>query len=288
MSTNPLDDEARRAYWAAQMDEAHAFMGQIREYPVLEGGEPLVLLTDAVRGTGLEVRFAERPHVQGLPRLYWLRAGLLDAFLDCARAMNHRGWILQVEDAFRTVTMQKFLARAPYTFDVVVQRLLWEGKGELPPVELMMRRIGALVAAAPKVGTHMSGSAIDITVLDRATGQELDRGGPYLEMSELTPLPSPFISPTAQANRLAITQLMGDYGFVAYPWEFWHYNQGDAYDHYLNRTGQPARYGAVNFSQATGQVEPLPDPLLPLNTPAEIAAELQAALARRQQAMTRE
>lgn len=282
MMTNQTDDEARRAYWATQMDEAYAFMGQIRDYPVVECGEPLVLLTDAVRGTGIEVNFSERPHVQGLPRLYWLRAGLVDPFLGCARAMNQRGWILKVEDAFRTVTMQKFLARAPYTFDVVVQRLLWEGNGVLPPVALMMRRIGALVAAAPKVGTHMSGSAIDISVLDRTTGQELDRGGPYLEMSALTPMTSPFVSPAALANRQAITALMRDYGFITYPWEFWHYNQGDAYDHYLNRTGQPAQYGAVNFSLTTGQVEPLPDPLLPLNSPAEIEAELQGALARRQ------
>lgn len=282
MMTNQTDDEARRAYWAAQMDEAHAFMGEMRAYPVVECGEPLVLLTDAVRGTGIEVRFSERPHVQGLPRLYWLRAGLIEAFLGCARAMNDRGWILQVEDAFRTVTMQKFLARAPYTFDVVVQRLLWEGKGTLPPVDLMMRRIGALVAAAPKVGTHMSGSAIDLSVFDRTTGQELDRGGPYLEMSELTPMTSPFVTPAALANRQAITALMRDYGFVAYPWEFWHYNQGDAYDHYLNHTGQPGRYGAINFSLTDGQVEPLADPLTPLNSPAEIAAELQAALARRQ------
>jgi D-alanyl-D-alanine dipeptidase len=279
--TTTSQEEARRAYWAAQMDEAHAFMLQIRQYPVIECGEPLVNMVDAVRGSGIEVAFSERPHVQGLPRLYWLRAGLIDSFLACARAMNERGWLLKVEDALRTMTMQKFLARAPYTFDVVVERLLWEGKGTLPPVELAMRRIGALVAAAPKVGTHMSGSAIDISVLDRASGQEVDRGRPYLEMSELTPMTSPFVSPEAQANRQAITALMAQHGFVTYPWEFWHYNQGDAYDHYLNRTGQPARYGAVHVSLTDGSVEPIADPLTPLNTYEEIENELKQALARR-------
>jgi D-alanyl-D-alanine dipeptidase len=144
-----------------------------------------------------------------------------------------------------------------------------------------MRRIGALVAAAPKVGTHMSGSAIDISVLDRASGQEIDRGRPYLEMSELTPMTSPFVSPEAHANRQAITALMAQHGFVTYPWEFWHYNQGDAYDHYLNRTGQPARYGAVHVSLTDGSVEPIADPLTPLNTYEEIENELKQALARR-------
>lgn len=281
MTTTSQEEDARRAYWAAQMDEAHAFMLQIRQYPVVECGEPLVSMTDAVRGTGIEVSFSARPHVQGLPRLYWLRAGLIDSFLACARAMNERGWILKVEDALRTMTMQKFLARASYTFDVVVERLLWEGKGTLPPVELAMRRIGALVAAAPKVGTHMSGSAIDISVLDRASGQEIDRGRPYLEMSELTPMTSPFISAEAHANRQAITALMAQYGFVTYPWEFWHYNQGDAYDHYLNKTGQPARYGAVNVSLTDGSVEAIADPLTPLNSYEEIEHELNQALERR-------
>jgi len=279
--TNQTDNEVRRAYWAAQMDEAHAFMMQIRQYPVAECNEPLVALVDAVRGAGVEVAFSEKPHVQGLPRLYWLRAGLIENFLGCARAMNAQGWVLKIEDALRTLTMQKYLARAPYTFDVVVERLLWEGNGMLPPVDLVMRRVGALVAAAPKVGTHMSGSAIDISVLDRASGCEVDRGRPYLEMSELTPMTSPFVSAAAQANRQAITALMRNYGFVTYPWEFWHYNQGDAYDHYLNGTGQPARYGAVNVSLTDGSVQAIEDPLTPLNSYAEIEDEMRQALERR-------
>jgi zinc D-Ala-D-Ala dipeptidase len=238
---------------------------------------------DAVAGAGVEVAFSERPHVQGLPRLYLLRAGLIDDFIDCAREMNERGWVLKVEDAFRTLAMQKHLARAPYTFDVVLERLLWECNGAHPPVDLVMRRVGALVAAAPKVGTHMSGSAIDISVLDRANGEEIDRGRPYLEMSELTPMDSPFISAVARANRAAITALMGRHGFVTYPWEFWHYNQGDAYDHFLNQTGQAARYGAVHVNLADGRVQTIEEPLTPLNSHAEIEGEMRAAMQRRSQ-----
>lgn len=279
--SNEADSTARRSYWTAKMDEAFAFMGEIRQYPVVECGEPVVSLVDAVGAAGVEVAFSERPHVQGLPRLYWLRAGLLTDFINCARAMNARGWILKVEDAFRTVTMQKFLARAPHTFDHIVERVFWECNGAQPPVELLAQRVAALVAAAPKVGTHMSGSAIDISVLDRTTGREIDRGRPYLEMSELTPMDSPFISAEAAANRAAITDLMAKHGFVTYPWEFWHYNQGDAYDHYLNQTGQPARYGAVHVNLADGSVQAIADPLTPLNSHEEIESEMLAALARR-------
>ncbi len=279
--THQTDYEARRTYWVTKMDEAFAFMGQIRQYPVNECGEPVVSLVDAVRSAGVEVVFSDQPHVQGLPRLYLLRAGLIDDFINCARDMNGRGWIMKVEDAFRTLTMQKFLARVPYTFDVVLERLLWECNGENPPVDLVTRRMGALVASAPKVGTHMSGSAIDISVLDRTTGSEIDRGRPYLEMSELTPMDSPFISAQASANRAAITALMGKHGFVTYPWEFWHYNKGDAYDHYLNKTGQPARYGAVNVTLTDGSVQATEEPLTLLNSYAEIESEMQQAMERR-------
>lgn len=280
--TTETDDNARRAYWATKMDEAYAFMAQIRQYPVVECGEPVVSLVDAVRGAGVEVAFSEKPHVKGLPRLFLLRAGLIDDFIGCARAMNERGWIVKVEDAFRTLTMQKFLARAPYTFDVIVERLLWEGNGAFPAVELVMRRVGALVASAPKVGTHMSGSAIDISVLHRDSGQEVDRGRPYLEMSERTPMDSPFVSAQAQANRAAITALMRQHGFVTYPWEFWHYNQGDAYDHYLNQTGQVARYGAVAVTLADGSVQAIEDTLTPLNSYEEIESEMLQAMERRE------
>ena len=76
-----------------------------------------------------------------------------------------------------------------------------------PPVDLLYRRLGSLVANAPKVGTHMSGSARDISVLRRDTGEEVDRGGPYPEMSECTPLASPFVAEHARQHRQEITAL---------------------------------------------------------------------------------
>ena len=135
-----------------------------------------------------------------------------------------------------------------------------------------------MVAAAPKVGTHMSGSAIDISVCRLDNGQEIDRGKPYLEMSELTPMASPFVSAEARANRAAITAVMARFGFVAYPWEFWHYNKDDAYDHHLNGNPEPARYGAVDVDLGTGRVRAIADPRQPLNAPAEIEAEIKRVL----------
>lgn len=277
MPSAQAEEEARRAYWTQRMEEAHEFVLKMLEYPVEEGGEPMVSLTEAAAAVGVEVEFSTKPHAKGLPRIHLLREGLIAGFLAAAREMNEQGWVLKVEDAYRTMEMQKYVARQAYVFDVVLQKVLWERGGDRPSVDLMCRRMTALIAPCPKVGTHMSGSAIDISVLHRDNRREVDRGGPYLDMSERTPMDSPFVSPEAQKNRGAITDLMRRHGFVAYPWEFWHYSAGDAYAEYLNAAGQPARYGPVNLNLADGSVIPIENPTAPLNSSEEIHEQMEQA-----------
>jgi D-alanyl-D-alanine dipeptidase len=275
-------DAARRAYWTEQFDAAGRFMFEsVLPYPVEECGEPMVPLREAARAAGVTVQFSERPHVRGLPRLYGLREGQIAGFLGAATEMNARGWVMRVEDGYRTPEMQKYLGRTPEVFDAVLASVMWELGGRRPTPEFMFRRCSALVASVPKFGTHMSGSAIDISVvhLDDPS-REVDRGAPYLEMSALTPMDSPFVPEPGRRNRLEITALMRRHGFVAYPWEFWHYSSGDAYEQVLSRTGSPAIYGAVRWDPATNGVSPLPKPEQPLNTFEEIRAEIDAALAR--------
>ncbi len=273
MSDRP-DEAARRAFWAESLDAALPFLDAIYAYPVEECGESLASLREAVAEAGVEVVFSVQPHVQGWPRRFLLREGLVGAFLAAAHEMNQRGWVLKVEDAYRTLTMQKHLARCEAVLAPLAQRLRWECAGEAPPEELVVRRLAALIAPAPKVGTHMSGSALDLSVLDRDTGEELDRGGAYLTLSEVTPMDSPYVSATARRNREAITALMARHGFVAYPWEFWHYSAGDAYDAYLNGSGRPARYGAVRCGAQGGAVTAIAEPCTALNPPAQIVADL--------------
>jgi D-alanyl-D-alanine dipeptidase len=195
--------------------------------------------------------------------------------------MNARGWAMRVEDGYRTPQMQKHLGLLPQVFDAVLQAVMWELGGEKPSPVFMFRRCSALVASVPKFGTHMSGSAIDISVVHLDDpAREVDRGAPYLEMSALTPMASPFVSAEARRNRDDITALMRLHGFVEYPWEFWHYSSGDAYEQVLAKTGRPAIYGAVSFDPRSLQVAPLVQPDEPLNSLEEIRAEIDAALAR--------
>lgn len=277
----PSDDEARRAFWTTMLDQADAFMDEVIAYPLEECGEPMGSLVEAAQTAGVEVVFSDQPHSHGLPRQYFLRVGLVPRFVAAAQEMNARGWVLKVEDGYRSVQMQQGLSLNESIFAAVLHKVQWECGGEPPPVDLLFRRLGSLVANRPKVGTHMSGSAVDVSVLLRDTGEEVERGGPYPEMSERTPMVSPFVSAAARQNRQDITTLLGRHGFVTYPWEFWHYNDGDAYAELLNHTGRPGRYGPVHRDPADGSVTPIANPCAPLNSPEVIGALMERVLAAR-------
>ena len=279
-NTQMRGEDAARAYWAAQLDEAHQFMTRVMEFPVEECGEPLVDLREAVAAAGVRVTFSTSKIAGQLARVFMLREKLIPSFVAVARAMNDRGWIMEVEDGYRTREMQRSLSLAPYVLDIVLAKVAWELAGATPESELFFKRLSVLTATAPKIGTHMSGSAIDISVHAAESGREVDRGGPYIELSEKTPMRSPFISPEAAVNRAEITDFLTREGFVAYPYEFWHYNQGDAYHTLLTGSDEPARYGAVDVDPATGRVTPIEEPTRSLHAPDAFRAAMNEALTR--------
>jgi D-alanyl-D-alanine dipeptidase len=276
-SADTQDAAGRRAFWTAQLEAAHAFMQRMFEYPVRESGEPAVSLREAARAAGVTVAFSDSKIAGSYPRQFLLREGLIPAFVAAAREMNQRGWVLKVEDGYRTTEMQKHLSLAPYVLDKILAKVIWELDGELPTAELFFRRLMVLTATAPKIGTHMSASAIDISVLRQDDGAELDRGGPYIELSELTPMLSPFVPAAAARHRAMISLVMGAQGFMAYPYEFWHYSQGDAYDEFLTGSGRPARYGAVAVDLGNGRVTPIPNPAASLHAPADFQKAMEEA-----------
>lgn len=254
------DDEHRRQFWRQMMDDAHAFMMQVRQCPVTECGEPVVPLKEVAAKANVEVLFSTTPFAGAHERLFYLRAGLVESFLGAARAMNAHNWALKVEDAYRTRTMQTALALSPSILEKVFERVRWECMGEEPSPELLFRRLTVLVATVPNIATHMSASALDVSVVDKSTGLEVNRGGPYLEMSENTPMQSPFLGQVAEGNRQQISAIMREYGFAAYPYEFWHYSNGDAIAVVLDGKQPAARYGAVDVEPRSGHVRPIVHP----------------------------
>lgn len=280
MNIKRKDEESRRNYWSNQMEDACIFLDKIMKYPVAECGEPLVSLPEAVKTDGIPVVFSDTMIAGRHRHLYYLREGLIRDFLAVAREIHERGWILKVEDGYRSREMQKNIALQEKVFDVILHKVIWEVNGATPSPELVFRRLTALSATCPKIGTHMSGSAIDVSVLQSEDLSEVDRGGPYLELSELTPMDSPFIPAEAAKNRVKIGEIMQRHGFMAYPYEFWHYNQGDAYAEHLNNSGKPARYGPVDTDLSTGEVAPILNAKESLHVMNDIRRHIESALGR--------
>ncbi len=274
------DEAARRAYWAEQMEQGYEIVQKLIKFPVNECGERFASIPDAATAANVEMLFSTSKIAGDLDRVYFLRESLVRDVITIGREMNKRGWILKIEDGFRSLDMQRQLVRKPSVFAAVLKKCIWELGGEIPSTEMMFRRAIVLTANMPKIGAHMSGSAIDISVFRRDDGSEVWRGYPYLEMSECTPMRSPFVAPEHVAARLEIAAMMEKHGFIHFPFEFWHFDKDDAGMHILTGNPAPCRFGPVNWDPRTNEVTPVPDPLALLNPLPVIEKEIAAALGR--------
>ncbi|MCE9608141.1 MAG: M15 family metallopeptidase [Planctomycetia bacterium] len=279
-ATAGTDDAARRAYWAEQMELGYELIERVLPFEVQECGEGFASLRDAADSAGVEMQFSSTKIAGELERVYFMRSSLVDDVVAVGRKMNERGWILKIEDGYRSLEMQGQLVRKPELFDVILKKCIWENGGQVPSVEMMFRRALVLIANIPKIGTHMSGSAIDVSVFRRDDGSEVSRGYPYLEMSERTPMRSPFVAAEHLKNRLEITAMLEAEGFVHFPFEFWHFNKDDAMGHILRDKPAPARFGPVHWDPQTNRVVRVEEPLTPLNPLPVIEREIAAALKR--------
>jgi zinc D-Ala-D-Ala dipeptidase len=267
------DEAARVAFWIEYMEQSYALAEAIMRHPLHDSREGLASIPAAAAEAGVDLRFSTTRLAGQFERLFFIRESLMPDLMAIARDMSARGWLLKIEDGYRTRQMQTALGRAPAIFDRIVQACIRECGGGRPSVELVFRRAMCLVANVPITGTHLAGAAVDISVLRRDDGTEVWRGKPYLEMSEYTPMDSPFVSAEERQNRREITRVMERHGFLCYPGEFWHYNKGDSLYQIQARTGQPGRFGPVDWDRATNAVTPFEDPLA-LLTPLDVLESL--------------
>jgi zinc D-Ala-D-Ala dipeptidase len=78
--------------------------------------------------------------------------------------------------------------------------------------------------ADPRRGSpHSMGAAVDLTLVDAASGQELDMGTAFDAFTPLSHHGALEISPDAQKNRLLLMGLMTSAGWDFFRNEWWHY-----------------------------------------------------------------
>lgn len=280
MNNHTSNEAERHKYWSKQVELAYEFMGKVHEYPVKECGEPMVSMRQAVKDARLTVKFSDTKIADKYKRVFYLREGLIKNFLAVSKEMNDRGWFLKVEDGFRTRNMQKHTALQNIVFNTVLKKVIWEKNGEKPTPELMCRRLNALIANSAKSCTHITGSAIDISVYQASNLSQLDRGGRYMQISEQTFTDSPFISEEATKNRREIKRILKKHGFITHPFKFWHFSLGSSCSELVMKSGEEARYGAINFDLNSGKIVPLENPENLLYTVEETREKIESAIKR--------
>jgi zinc D-Ala-D-Ala dipeptidase len=164
----------------------------------------LVKLEPTIR---LDVRYATKDNEFGRPFYSEARAFLqrpaAEALARVQRALKEKGYGLVVFDGYR-----------PWS----VTKQFWD----LTPADKK------IFVADPKNGSrHNRGGAVDLSLVDLATGREADMGGRYDEMSERSYVTYDKGPKEAMARRELLLDEMGKEGFFPYPWEWWHFDWKD-------------------------------------------------------------
>jgi D-alanyl-D-alanine dipeptidase len=262
------------AYWLQALGEAHTFMADAAQRAVVECHDPVVSIEAGAQSAGVRLVCLATPHPSGRPRDHRIRQANLEPLLAAAASFADRGLTLVIEDALRSTATQAQTATSPAVVHTLAG-LLASADRDVGDQEII-DGLGAMVAATPATAGHVAGAAVDIAVRD-AEGRELDRGGPYLDLSARMPMASPYVTDDQRAVRAFITGVMSAHGFVAYPHEFWHYSRGDALAATAIGDPAPAVFGPVHV-QPDGRVESIDEPHRPLNPPQVQVAAIRRAI----------
>lgn len=137
------------------------------------------------------------------------------ALANVQRALAASGRGLKVFDCYRPVrAVADFAAWARDLEDQAT-------KAEYYP-NVAKDQLFALGYIAERSG-HSRGSTVDLTLIDLASGAELDMGTPYDLFDPRSWPNDTSVSPEAQANRRALQEAMAAHGFQGLREEWWHF-----------------------------------------------------------------
>ena len=165
----------------------------------------MVDLFNTIPGLRIRMPYATKNNFTGV-QLYPKAVALLRtepamALAKVQAALKKRGLGLNVFDAYR-----------PFS----VTCLMWR-----------KARDRHYVANPMKASKHNRGLAVDITLIDLATGKELDMGTSYDSFTDSAHHSFPGLSPEIRERRRQLKTTMQQCGFTSIPSEWWHYNWPD-------------------------------------------------------------
>jgi len=167
----------------------------------------LVDLTTVAPNIKLDVRYATADNFLGIPVYEEAKAFLerpaADALGRAANKLRALGYGFLIHDAYR-----------PW----YVTKIFWDATP----------RDKKIFVADPQEGSrHNRGCAVDLTLYDLRTGEELPMTGAYDEMSERSYAAYPGGTSLQRWDRELLRNALEAEGFTVYPYEWWHFDYKD-------------------------------------------------------------
>ena len=146
--------------------------------------------------------------------------------IEAARALKSvsnemfvQGYRLKVFDAYRPAAAVKhFVLWGIEDQDIRMKPYFYPGleKSALIPGGYIAEHSG-----------HSRGSTVDLTLFDMRTQKDLDMGGPFDFLGELSHPGCPDVTKEQYANRMLLRGLMVSHGFLPLDEEWWHFTLAD-------------------------------------------------------------
>ena len=138
-----------------------------------------------------------------------------EALKKASHTLEAQGYELKVFDAYRPQrAVNQFMAWAK---DASQKEMKKEFYPEVDKKDLF--KLGYI---ASKSG-HTRGSTIDLSLVEKASGKEVDMGSPYDFFGPISHHGATEITPQQTRNRKLLLRAMQNAGFRAYSEEWWHY-----------------------------------------------------------------
>ncbi len=178
-----------------------------KEYKALIQRDPeqrLIELSTVIENLVYDIRYATNQNFTGQPlyplrtRVCYLRKPAAEALARVAKSLQQKGWGLKIFDAYRP-------------FGVTEQ--FWKLIGD-----------ERYVANPAKGSGHNRGIAVDLTLIDLSTLQELDMGTGFDNFSDTAHHSFTGLSAQVLQNRKLLREEMIAQGFVPLETEWWHYS----------------------------------------------------------------
>lgn len=162
----------------------------------------LVDLEKYIPKIALDIRYAKTDNFT-LTKIYtapkaFVRKPVAEALLEAENKLNNEGLGIKIFDAYR-----------PYAATLYFYKVHPDTN---------------FVAAPWKGSIHNRGCAVDLTLIDIVTGQELPMPTAFDEFTDKAAITYMDLEPNILANREKLISVMKSVGFDTYEFEWWHFN----------------------------------------------------------------